>query len=392
VTGMREYKGKGQLVFPNVPTINGNFRLVFEDSGETRLEFSTDSKDAYQLAALPSVPGKFSGDSANPNFKIEIDTLYLGAITLTDLVTCEFKIWHPVRIVYKTLKEESPVKISRSLSNFIFYGTEKIEYQKSWTMGMTRSNINGKEIHLVQLPDFKNTKKHLEMFKDVRITSELRLEGNYGAVTPLREMSENIENLCSLASGNYVAVMYEDLCSGNDLCETTLFPLKTYSFSTDASLIDNSLHGSHEFKIFLETTYAEYLKLRDVLGLPYVIELFTSSKIYSPLQVQYLLATTAFECLERYFRDWRSLKEIPELKGKIARMLGFFSFAITPTELESYRSCRNSVVHEGRFPSTIDGFLATMELRNLVDRFLLFILGYQNKPYFDAVKRTKTLL
>lgn len=73
-------------------------------------------------------------------------------------------------------------------------------------------------------------------------------------------------------------------------------------------------------------------------------------------------------------------------------MCDHFALAVTPTELESYRVCRNSLTHEGRFPATSDKIMSTMELRNLMDRFVLTILGYRGKPYYNVIKRDKDLM
>ena len=108
------------------------------------------------------------------------------------------------------------------------------------------------------------------------------------------------------------------------------------------------------------------------------------------MKLNILLATTAFECLESYYRTWRSLLEASGgLKGKIDRLCRAFGFTVTPTELESYRVCRNNITHEGKFPASVDKLITTMELRNLMDRFLLTMLGYKNKPYWNVVKNAK---
>jgi len=298
------------------------------------------------------------------------------------------KIFHPVKIIYKQRKNEK-IEVCRGLSNLIVYGTKSIQYGKSWIMGKTKCILDKREVQLNQLPDFKKIIEHVKKFKDVRITCELRLEGNYDEIDFIRNICENVQHLCSLASGNFVTAMYEDIYLNEKLYETTLLPLKTYPFSNNIPLIDTSLHGRDEFKTFLETTYLDYLKFKSVLGLDYVIEFFTSSKIYSPLEAKYLLATTAFECLENYFRHWKSLNEIRSLKTKMSRMFTFFGFNFTNTELESYRKNRNSIIHEGRFPSSTNSFTAAMELRNLIERFLLFLLGYKNKPYYNVINQKK---
>jgi len=388
---MREYKGTGTLSFPGIPITKGTFKLVFEDSGEAKLSMIPNTYVA-QLMMLSHISGKFSGNSSNPQCNIKINTIYLSKVTMgTKGYRIKAEIFHPVKIIFKQLKNEE-IEVHRGLSNFIVYGTDTIQHGKRRIRGKTKCILDGKDVQLIQLPDFKKTIAHLKKFKDVRTTCELRLEGKYDEIDSVRNMCENIQYLCSLASGNFVTVMYEDIYSDDKLCETTLFPLKTYPFSNNIPLIDTSLLGSNEFKTFLETTYLDYLKFKSVLGLTYIIEFFTTSKIFSPLEAKYLLATTAFECLESYFRRWRRLNEFRSLKRKMSRMFTFFGFNFTNPELESYRKNRNSIIHEGRFPSSTNGFVAAMELRNLIERFLLFLIGYRNKPYYNVINQKKELL
>lgn len=70
-------------------------------------------------------------------------------------------------------------------------------------------------------------------------------------------------------------------------------------------------------------------------------------------------------------------------------MCNYFGFTVTDTILEPYRVCRNSLTHEGKFPAGSNNVALTMTLRNLIDRFILTILGYRNKPYFDVISRAK---
>ena len=388
---MREYKGTGILRFSGIPITKGTFRLVFEDSGETILSF-TPTTTSTQLMALPRKSGKFIGNSLNPQCSIEINTIYLSKVTIDAKgYRIEAKIFHPVKIIYKQLKNEK-IEVHRGLSNLIVYGTKSIQYGKNWIKGKTECILGKRDVQLIQLPDFEKIVEHLKKFKDVRTTCELRLEGNYNEIYSIRDICGNVQHLCSLASGNFITAMYEDIYLDEELYETTLLPLKTYPFSNSIPLIDTSLHGRDEFKTFLETTYSNYLKFKSVLGLDYVIEFFTSSKIHLPLEAKYLLATTAFECLENYFRHWKNLNEIRSLKTKMSRMFTSFGFNFTNTELASYRNNRNSIIHEGRFPSSTNSLTAAMELRNLIERFLLFLLGYKNKPYYNVINQKKEIL
>jgi hypothetical protein len=303
-----------------------------------------------------------------------------------------FEIFHPVRIIYQDIKEDDDIEVVQGLSNFLFDGLEGTQRGQEWTRDTLRCMLDGKEVRLVQLPDFKQIEEYLKEFRNVRTTCELKIVGKYKEIILLREISRNTQFLCSLGSGNYVTEMYEDIFKGNVLVETQLYPLKTYPFSISEPLIDTSLRGINEFKEYLEGTYNEYVKLKAPLGLSYVIEFFITSKLYSPMEVEFLLTTTTLECLESYFADWKRYgPERISMKKKTRRILDEFGVTHSSIELE-FDYIRNFIVHEGRFPPYCDRYKALLCLRNLVDRLFLGILGYRGKPYYNIVKRNKDSL
>ncbi len=77
------------------------------------------------------------------------------------------------------------------------------------------------------------------------------MSGLFDESSAFHEVSENLQNLLSLASGNYNTALYEDVYLNGQLSATTLFPLKTYLFSDRQSLIDNRF--GNELKDFVET-------------------------------------------------------------------------------------------------------------------------------------------
>lgn len=284
---MREYIGKGKLIFPDIPEVEGDFKINFNDNGNTTLEFGTTFEKGHKLSELPWTIGKFQGLSTSPVCQIEINQLYIlgaeiGGGSLFPLLL-KSKISYPVKIIYRQLSSEK-VEVRRDLTNFIFSGIEMVQQRDRLVRALTTCKINGTEVYFIRLPDFEQIKNHLIESKDVRVTCELKLQGYYKNLSILREICDNLQNLCSLSSGNFVTPLYENIYNAEQICETTLFPLKTYPFSNSPSLIDNSFVGNKDFKDFIETTYQKYTNLKDKLGLSYFIEFFTTSKMYSPLK------------------------------------------------------------------------------------------------------------
>lgn len=388
---MRKYEGKGTLHFPWVSIIKGTFELTFKENGKTTLEFIPEGTTYFKLLDLPSDPGRFVGESTDSKYTVLIDKVYMvGASFGEGNALLEFDIFHPVRITYQDLREDDEIEVVQGFSNFLFDGIEATQRGEHWVRDTVRCMLDGKEVCLIQLSGFKQIEEHLEEFRDVRTTCEFKVKGKYKDLGSLRELSQNTQFLCSLASGNYVTAMYEDIFKENTLSETQLFPLKTYSFSNLHPLIDTSLHGVNEFEEYLESTYQKYVNLKGPLGLPYVIEFFVTSKLHPPMEVQFLLTTTTLECLERHFRDWKKIGPEKSLKRKTWRMLDSFNVLYSSSELE-FDYIRNFIVHEGRFPPYCDKFNALIGLRNLVDRLFLGILEYHGKPYYNIVKQKKEI-
>lgn len=382
-----------------MPVIKGTFTLEFQDNGKSKLTFiPEDQKEGIKFTNMPVNSGNFSGLSSNPYFEIKIDKIYLtnvhfGAEVGKPLgLKLMFDIFSSIRIEYIPMKPDDRVEFRRGLTNLLFVGTETVQQGLTRVYGRTTWQLAGKAVILEQLSNYEDITKHLTEFKDVGVTCELKTDGTYNELSSINEIAENLQNLFSLAAANYITTLYEDVYINGQLSASILFPLKTYIFSNRPSLIDTSIFGNREFKDFIDTTYQNYVTLRVSLGLPYFTEFYTTSKMYSPLEVEYILATTAFECLESYFRGWQGLPEASGgLKGKITRMCNHFGFTATDAELEPYRLCRNSLTHEGKFPAGSDSIASIMELRNLIDRFVLTILGYRNKPYYNVVKRAKDM-
>lgn len=391
---MRSYAGKGILNFPGISAIKGSFKLTFHEDGKVTLVFFPEGCVPNQVLNFNVDSGRFSGDSANSDYHVEIDKIYLNKIHLGGVgdTRIELLIFHPVKIGYLTLQNNDRIELIRGFSNLLFWGTEITKRDDTFSKDTIKVTLDGREARLVQFQDFEQISEHLKECRDVRVTSEFKVEGDYRELDHLRELSESVQFLCSLASGNYVTALYEDIYNKDDvLCETTLYPLKTYPFSVQNPLIDTSLHGVKDFKDYLECAYPLYEQFKTPLRLPYVIELFITSKIYSPIELQYLLTTTSLECLERHLKTWKNLPPLKGINTKTQRLLDFFKVPYNKSEA-AFNHIRNSIVHEGRFPQSVDGFKSLMELRNLLDRLFLVILGYKGKHYYNVVSRKKELL
>lgn len=395
---MMKYTGTGTFSFPGFPNISGNFTLIFENDSKAILQLVTNNINAMRIINLGVTVGSFIGTSLNPNCNVEINTLYFGNVNFdmngtNFMAKFDFALYHPVKITYRLLNNLDSVRIRRSLANFIFYGTQIVRKNRVSSYAKTWFKIDGREACLVQSPHFKKNIKKLKRNQGVLETCKLWIRGNFGNLRAMEEICQDIEILCSLASGNYVVPLYEDIFKEGRLCIRYLYPLKTYSFSKSQSPIDLTPHSNQDIKLFLETAYPNYVALKNPLGLPYVIEMFISSRTSITLEAQYVLASTAFECLESYYRQWQGLASLGGLIAKMSRMLsGVIPVVYTTAELQSYRNNRNNLIHQGKFLSTANKTNETYALRNLLDRVFLSFLGYRGNPYFNVVTNSKQTL
>ena len=177
---MREYEGKGSLHFPWVSAIEGTFKLTFKENGKTILELIPEGTTYFGLQDLTSDPGRFSGKAIDSKYSILVDKVYFRRaqnVEGNDRFT--FEIFQPVRIIYQAVKEDDEIEIAQGLSNFLFDGTEMTQRGQQWTRDTLRFTLDGKEVCLIQLSDYKQIEEHLEEFRDVRTICELRLVGKY---------------------------------------------------------------------------------------------------------------------------------------------------------------------------------------------------------------------
>lgn len=387
---MRTYEGLGTITYPSGIILKGSFNILYQNSGKTKLTLISE-ESSYEdiLNATKTGPGKFSGKSFDSKYDIYIDKVYFGKLSFFDK-KFEFDILFTVTINYENSEKNNQISVNTGLSNFIFDGLEVSQRDNFFTRDKISFRFGNHNAQLVQLEKYPEIKKHLKEHRDTRVTSEFKVTGRYEDLNFILTLTKDFQYLSSLATGNYVASMYQDVYSNDKLIETKLFPLKTYPFSNKAPLIDTSLHGIEEFKEYIEITYPNYVKYRLSLGLPYVLELFITSKIYSPMEVAFLLTTTTIECLEEYYRDWKKLKKL-RLRKKTIRLLQAFNVPYQDNEL-NFVKIRNKIVHEGRFPPNVDKLKSLYELSNLVERLFLSIFEYHGKPYFDSYTRKKNIL
>jgi hypothetical protein len=154
-------------------------------------------------------------------------------------------------------------------------------------------------------------------------------------------------------------------------------------------------YDTREFEKFIETSYQNFVKYKDELGLALVIEYYVTSKVLGPLETSYLLGAITFECIEsylcQYFETRKMKKDLRRFKHRTKFLWEEFGVAYEESELD-FVKVRDKVVHTGRFPKGKEDLKEYYGLINLLDRTLLTILGYRGNPYFNTTSMVKEVL
>lgn len=385
------YEGTGQATFQDGSEIKGAFTISVELNGKAYLQLTTESALTHYLINLPFEEVSFHGEEIGTKGLVDIQKMYLTQIHMSGANSLIFKIFHPFEIKYHEIDEHDKIILFRYLSNFIFYGDEVSVYERERRLDKISVDLEGKRITIKQVLNFKEVEDYFKTEKNPRVTCSLELQGENREIELLRELANDVEDIVSFGSSNYVTVLKEEICSKNILCKTIFYPLKTYPFNTSIPLINTNIHDIGRFKYFIITTYPQYKALKKDLALNYVIEFFNSAKIYNILQTSFLMNCAALECLYHHYRQFKGFTKTENFAKKIEQICTDANVPYDQNDLD-LRNLRNNVTHEGDFPKGINSFQEKNRLENLLDRIILIILGYRGNIYYNTFKNAENVL
>lgn len=232
---MRKYFGTGVLTFPKIGNFSGSFSLIFNNSGKATLEFEPGKIDRVFINFLfrkRHPVGSFKGRIKQPAGNLKIDEIYFGRF-IQNGSTCKlsFDLFCPIFAEFSPLVPNDEVELRRGLTNFLFYGEDITQRGNELRRDTTKIVIDNQEVRLVQCEKFQEIEDQLKKEKGVRVTSQLAIKSKIKKLKDVATMVKNLQPLCSLASGNYVTSLYEDVFKNDQLMRSTLFPLKTYPYS-----------------------------------------------------------------------------------------------------------------------------------------------------------------
>jgi len=400
---MRQITGFGKVNIDGFGELESAYVLKFENDGKTTLFFDFESFTIETMKLIDKmqgdelVIGQFSGTTEKSDTAIEASHVVLTKFDMDSQkgIRLEFQVNYPLIIYYESLNPQDEVEIRYGLTNFFFFGHETTRRGNRFSRDTISINIEKREIRFTHLENYQEIEHQLRERKDVQITSEMIINGNYSELADIEEIANNIKWTCSLASANYVTDLYQDIYKNGRLAKTILKPSKTYPYISRSSAIDASIRGGDELRSFLTITYPRFTELKEELGLEIVIEYYISSRLGIILEIGFLLGMITLECIESYlssyFKSRGIAKDLSNFKSKTRALLDEFGVSYKEDELE-IKDTRDKIVHTGRFPSERNPYEEYTKIINLLDRVLLIILGYKGNMYYNLNSRAKEIL
>jgi len=404
---MREYSGNGILKVDEVGSFESRYVLRFQNDGKAVIDFdfSIFNPQSHVLVNKFNdekiIVGNFNGKLDNSSGTLEISKVVIGGFHSNFEYGKPFKetlilqVFDLILLKFSVIDRDEDVEIKYGLSNFEFFGNFITKKGNEFKRNLRKVNIEGDEISFIQIDDYEEVIKSLKERLNAQVTSELIIKNKYNYLKMIDKKVHDILTLCSFAMGNFVTDIYQDIYVNGELRESILKPLKTHPFNTRISVIDTWITGDNEFEQFLILSYPQYIKYKEILGLDIVIEYYITSKRNALMEINYLLGSITFECLESYLSEYFKSKNVTKnlngFKNKTRSLFEEFGITYDENELK-FIKIRDKIVHTGRFPDYQNSVNDYNKLINLIDRTLLTIFNYKEKPYHNMKTNKKEIL
>lgn len=440
-----EYHGEGALTLKDGETANCKFEAGQLATGEVLLlcDFMSPLPSYLSVSA-----DKFEG------MTFEGFRIFAKGTTeknyLPDLPRDCSGHWAAFRLremsVQMTKQDVKASKVHFGVTNFEFMGTEKRHLANSPypILPLSLNPTDGTtELSITPLEQYNSIMKRIKTLKSIDVTCEIVGDiPKDGGVARLTEIVENLCYLLSVARGTKVQWIYRDLRNGaGKPIQRTHCSRITKPFCP-LPIIDPRPEGRDETKTFIEQSYPVYVEKRDdwrlnrgaidayldarmeqdylqMRGVKLVVAMEMLKSVFldlpdSPVR-EYVINETDFEKLipsikaelDKIFvdnninRSYReaiySAKKVEGLNrrsfrhilGKLCKHIGL---QVTEEDIEHFITCRNKLIHRGRFyceiakpeerekceplPSPADEYFF---LLNFLDRIFLKLLGFSGQ-------------
>ncbi len=444
---LREYSGKGTFEFKMKEnlTIESNFNIKFFSNARIIVETST-LLSPYMNKIINEYQRKFFDISLNGIISdanadigtISIEKMFINSRKIKkqkgEISTqLKFVCLSTVDIIYSDEKSRN-VEIHYGLTNFIFSGCVYSVKGSNFLLDKFDANVNNINFLFKKVEGYEEIEKRLKDTKGCYITSEAIVNVSIAEREMAKSTIFDIIELLSFATRNFISPVYEDHYYNGELIRTILNPVLTKDYNAADNLIDSNRSNPCILQFFLESTYDKYQEFKDVLGLNSVIHLHLISRYAFFTESKFLLAVVSLESLLSYFEEYlkdknkpikpssvgRTKKSLakefekegiqikeeileriassvaypyPTLNDKLISLLKKFNIKYNYKDLELI-NLRNKIVHSGKFPEEfnsrmIDSHEEETRLVYFLDKILLSILDYKNKPFLNIFNQYK---
>lgn len=397
---LRTYSCQGTFHSVSGTDLSSSFEVNLMSDGEITLtcvtQITSEAKTLFNQQNQGDVNGGFSGLMTDQK-AVVIQLLHLQSVSLkvnpiTKELRWEFLSLSPVEIGSLDQSSASPVESRFGLTNFEFNGCRFTTAGNVTVLDTFESLIDGLVVRFEQLPNYPQVISTLQTSRDILVTSEAIVTCQAAELSRLNTLMYDTLALLSFASGSWVSPVYRDSLENNVIVQTILFPAKTFPFHPNDSVVDTHNLQACDTKLFLESAYAPFKSLKDSLGLNVVIEYYIQAKRSNYIELRYLIAAVAMECLSSHAPSflnqigaWPRHENRLSLREKLVPLLSHFNVTYVNDDLKFIRN-RNKLVHEGRFPSSVvSSFSEYRKFVNFIDRVLLTMLGYRGKSYLNCL-------
>ena len=389
-TIVRVYSGHCKLRFDLGAELEADFKLQLRSDGDIDASVTLpETPDILKIARKSDskelLHCSLAGTVTEPEGRISIPGLLLDVNT-PRLISLE----STVEMEYAKVSSQQMVEVHYGLTNFDFWGCEYTRVRNEVAPDKFSACLTGVEIAFKQVKDYRNIISELETTRDVKVTAEAIATAAFSGLEELEQLVGDVATLLSYATGTYISWVYQDVYDNGQLVRSLLYPHNWGPFVHHDWVIDARNLGACYLRIFLETTYPAFSRLKADLGLNVLLEFLVVAKQGRYPEVIFLLNSVAAECLTSYLASYFTRigksREMRSFRSKMKELLSHFKVVYDESELD-FIGTRDKIVHTGRFPAGVVPWPATRSLQNLMDRTVLTILGYQGKAYLNCAKR-----
>ncbi|MGF7117873.1 hypothetical protein [Methanobacterium oryzae] len=399
--------------------------------------------DLVNLNNTEEIKVSMEGKIHDPMGNIKVEEAFISKMNfhfdLTGfLFNLVLRVFKPVEIVFKEI-ESGSIRACAGLTNFIFRGCKTDDEDFHGLM----VNLEDFPVYFRHVENYNEYAKSLnDLEETILVTSEASIDFSYESVN-ITDVMNNLSDLLSYACRTRISHIYEDYYFENIRFKTVLRPVITKEFNNKNNLIDSDHLENCSLKSYLETCYSNYLEFKNKFALNLVISFYLESVTHNYMDISFLLAATTLETILNGYEELceeegnpiikgilkRNKKEIlkilneyeiedleeitekivdkisykhPTLNDKLSTLTKDRRFLVELEEFDrDFIPIRNKIAHTGKFPETVNSsgkeraISLHEELNRLIyllDRIILIILNYKEKPFINRMDNSIIVL